>query len=239
MPSAMMRFSICLFLLVVLGQAGAAHVTDRLVVGMYAKPSSEGSPLKLLSSGTPLEVLQRRSGFVEVQLADGLKGWVEASYVSEEKPAKAMLLETQARLRHMGLQLATMRAECPAAGEADAAPLVASDGVPNTGDAQRREALDEAGARIAQLEQQLAGVHSAGEAQQRLDQLQDRVQQALQLLAEAQRVEPAVAEPESGYELFMRYRIWIAGLSAVLLGFVAGAAFVDYRFRKRHGGFRI
>ncbi|MGB5614201.1 MAG: SH3 domain-containing protein [Sedimenticolaceae bacterium] len=234
-----LRLVFCLFLFAGITTAGAAHITDKLVVGMYAEPGAGGSPLTLLSSGAPLEVLQRRDGFVEVRLADERKGWVEATYVTEEKPAKAMLLETQARLRHMGLQLAALKEKCPAADETDAAPVVPGDAVPGAGDTPLRQALDEAEARIAQLEQQLAASPPEWEAQQRLDQLQGRVRQALDLLADAQvPVSPSV-QPESAFDLFMRYRLWIAGLVLALLGFVAGAAFLDYRFRRRHGGFRL
>lgn len=95
---------LCIVLLLCSGLSVAAHITDKLVVGLYPSPKAEGVPLNLLSSGTPLEVLKRQDGFAEVRLADDSKGWIEATYITEEKPAKAMLLETQARLRQMGLE---------------------------------------------------------------------------------------------------------------------------------------
>jgi len=61
-----------LLLILLSAAAGAAHITDKLVVGIYADPGVDGSPLKLLSSGTPLEVLQRKDGFVEIRLSFGM-----------------------------------------------------------------------------------------------------------------------------------------------------------------------
>lgn len=84
----------------------AAHITDRLLAGLYAEPSTEQKPLKLLPSGTPVEVLERKPGFQRVRLGDGAEGWVEVDYVTEEKPAKAMLLEAQARIAELEAQLA-------------------------------------------------------------------------------------------------------------------------------------
>jgi len=69
--------------------------------------------------------------------------------------------------------------------------------------------------------------------------LQGRVRQALDLLADARVPMSPSVQPESAFDLLMRYRLWIAGLVLALLGFVAGAAFLDYRFRRRHGGFRL
>ncbi len=89
--------------------AWAAHITDKLVVGLYPAPTAEDAPLRLLASGTPLEVLDRRDGFVEVRLADDSVGWIESRYVTDEKPAKAQLLETQARLRQTRAALAALQ----------------------------------------------------------------------------------------------------------------------------------
>lgn len=95
----MWRQATLLLLLVGLaGAAIAAHVTDKLLVGLYQEPDTATEPMRLLPSATPLEILQRRSGLIRVKLADGTEGWVESGYISEEKPARARLLETQAKL---------------------------------------------------------------------------------------------------------------------------------------------
>jgi len=198
------RLLITLCLLAVARAASAAHITDKLVVGLYAQPVEEGAPLQLLSTGTPLEVLQRKAGFSEVRLADDTRGWVASSYVTEEKPAKAMLLETQAKLRLMGIELAALRErQLPQAGKArpaDTSPTGARE-------AQLRQALDTAEARAAELERQLA---------------------------EAQGLQPMRAEPAPPGPI-TRYQTWIAGLAALLVGFGAGVAVIDYRIRRRHG----
>jgi len=59
-------------LIVLSAAGGAAHITDKLVVGIYADPGVDGSPLQLLPSGTPLEVLQRKDEFVEIRLGFGM-----------------------------------------------------------------------------------------------------------------------------------------------------------------------
>lgn len=215
---------------------GAAHITDKLVVGLYAEPEARGTPLHLLSSGTPVEVLRREGKFAEVRMADDRTGWVEAEYVTDEKPAKAMLLETQARLRQMGMQLAALREKQADDGEPAAAPSVVP---PSAREAQLRQSLSEAESRIAELEQRVAEQPVAAAAQRQLLELRDQVRQALQLLADAQGV--ALSEDETDEELgFLdRYLVWIIGLGAAVLGFGMGVALIDYRIRKRYGGFRI
>lgn len=85
-------------LLLVIGSAQAAHITDKLLVGLYDKPDSSTKPIKVLPSGTPLEILEQKDTFSRVRLGDGMEGWVKSVYISKEKPARAMLLELQAKL---------------------------------------------------------------------------------------------------------------------------------------------
>ena len=218
------------------GLVGAAHITDQLVVGLYAEPKTEGKPLHLLSSGTPVEVLRREGGFAEVRLVDDRKGWVEAGYVTEEKPAKAMLLETQARLRQMGIQLAALREMQKNDGD----PLLPAPGPPPSArEAQLQQSLSKAESRVAELEQRVADQPVAAAAQQQLLELQDQVQQALQLLANARGMELREVQPPAEQGFFGRYQIWIIGLGAAVFGFGVGVAAIDYRIRKRYGGFRI
>ena len=208
-----------------------AHITDRLVVGVYPTPKVEGQPLQLLSSGEPLEVVGRQEGFVEVRLAGGQTGWVASDYVTDEKPARAMRLETQARLRQMGLELAKLR------GEPTAVEGAAGQNPVATGGDQR--ALARAEQKIVELQSALAAQPQASDAQERLDRLNARVREALDSLAATQdlTLQPkGVAPPASFLE---RYQTLIIGVAALVLGFVSGVAFIDYRIRKRYGGFRL
>jgi SH3 domain protein len=84
-------------LLMTFTSAQAAHITDKLLVGLYAKPAPGVQPIKVLPSGTPLEVLERKDAYSKVRLGDGKEGWVKSVYISDEKPARAMLLELQAK----------------------------------------------------------------------------------------------------------------------------------------------
>ncbi len=91
----MLRF--LFVLLFAIGSAQAAHITDKLLVGFYAKPDPASQPTKVLPSGTPLDVQKKNGAFSKVRLGDGKEGWVKTIYISNEKPARAMLLELQAK----------------------------------------------------------------------------------------------------------------------------------------------
>ena len=228
------RYFLILLMLALAGPSGAAHITDKLVVGIYAEATSAAPPIRLLSSGVPLEVLRRQGEFTEVRLADGVQGWVEARYVTDEKPAKAVLLETQTRLRALDAELRERKA-----GGTAAQTLSVPNLAPSAREAQLRQALGAAEARVAALEQQLQDQPRAAAAQERLEALQRQTQVALQVLAEARGMELVTAGPAAEEGLVGRYQVWIVAAAAAVLGFGIGVAFIDYRIRKRYSGFRI
>lgn len=224
-------------LLLLASFAGAAHITDKLVVGVYSAPQAEGTPLRLIASGTPLDVIGRDGTFSEVRLADGTRGWVESTYITDEKPAKAMLLETQAKLRQMGIEVAALREK---AGDGGAQADSADGAPPSAREAQLRRSLQQAERRVTELEQALADVSKQRAAQAQLDELRARTGEALRVLADAQGIK--LGEPPAGAAApgpLQRYGPWIIAVVAVVIGFAAGVAFIDYRIRKRYGGFRI
>ncbi len=83
----------------------SAHITDRLLAGMYETASSQQQPIKLLPSGTPIELLGEKEGFIKVQLVDGMVGWVEKRFLSDDKPAKVRLLALQSKYRQLQTKL--------------------------------------------------------------------------------------------------------------------------------------
>jgi len=119
-------------LLFAIGSAQAAYITDKLLVGFYAKPDASIQPTKVLPSSTPMEVLGKKNAFSKVRLGDGKEGWVKTIYISNEKPARAMLLELQAKsstiqnkLRQAEKALKAAKAEkaAPATNSANSAKL--------------------------------------------------------------------------------------------------------------------
>ena len=88
----------------------AAYITDKLVAGLYKEDKVTEKPLKALSSGTPLEVIERKGDFIKVRTSDGTIGWVEATYLTDEKPAKSLLLDTQAKVSMLQKQLDQLKA---------------------------------------------------------------------------------------------------------------------------------
>ena len=183
--------------------AGAIHITDKLAVGLH-EARGDDRPKRVLISGTPLELLERQGDLCRVQLGDGDSGWLECRYLTDEKPARTMLVESQARAGQLWDQVEGLK---------------------------------------RQLEQK----------QQRLDELELRLQAAAQIVEQqggpgavpevgetektplAGEIEPPGGAAQTGPEL----RLLLALLLGAAGGLLVGALLLYWRCRRRFGGLRI
>lgn len=83
-----------LLVLPVIAVAETAYVTDNLRLGIHQAEDTSDRAFRMLESGQPLEVLYRAGSYANVQLPDGVQGFVKANYLVTEKPAKLILAET-------------------------------------------------------------------------------------------------------------------------------------------------
>jgi len=194
----------------------AAHITDKLLAGMYAKPSTVEQPVQLLPSGTPVELMGEQDGFVKVQLVDGKTGWVEKRFLSEEKPAKVRLLSLQSKYRQ--LQEKLDRAE------------------------EKLADLNKPKEQVAIIEQE-SDKNASGELQVALAKAENEIQQLKQQaerreLGESSNGKATQAENE-GYSSLSWVSFLLLLVIVVLAGVYLGMRIQDGRQLKRHGGFRI
>ncbi len=174
------------------------YVTDKLILGLYAKPETSSESLSTLVSGTPLQTLERGKYFTRVRTPDGTEGWVKSAYLVEEKPPRLMLDEAQATNEQLKTQLQRTRGE-----------------------------LDELKAASSHTDTQLQELQAARDQRSaELERLQSQNRQLQQRVATHHRSVP------------LNWLIATGALTLVL-GVWAGYAWIDYRIRRRHGGFRI
>lgn len=86
-------------------KAESAYVSDRMFLGIYAQPNTEGAAIQTLGSGIEVEILETLDGFVKVRTAEGTEGWTRSRFISPEKPATLQLKELQAENKQLQAQL--------------------------------------------------------------------------------------------------------------------------------------
>jgi SH3 domain protein len=223
--------------------AWGARITDQLLAGFYANPDSTSQPLKVLPSGTPVEVLENKGEFARVRLGDNSEGWVERRFITDAKPAKVQLLELQARHGALQRELAQARRELkqlrggtPAvqaleqtlAATREELARLRRQQPDSEADTDQTQAADPG---LERLEQRLIEL----EAQNEL--LRERMSEAAALLGAAPPDADQAQQAPAGFTLHP----WHLPLLALLLlvAFLAGIAFKNYRMARRYGSFRF
>lgn len=93
--------------------AQAAFITDKIVVEVRTERLGQGTVLKKIPSGSSVEVLMSDGQYSRIRTADNVTGWINSTFLTNEKPAQLEYLElfakskvTEAKLRDAEEQLA-------------------------------------------------------------------------------------------------------------------------------------
>jgi len=98
--------SVLLLSITLNAQAETRYVSDELEIDMRSGTSNQHRILRMLPSGTALEVLEddKASGYSRVQTSSGAEGWILSRYLQTSTPASKRLAETEKKLAELELQ---------------------------------------------------------------------------------------------------------------------------------------
>jgi len=242
------------------------YVTDRILLGVHAAAEKNSLLVDSVPSGTSLEILDENNGFKKVKLPNGTEGWVDAAFLSAEQPAPAQyanllklhentkteLTQLSEKLKKVERELQVRQDELSNAKTSiqelrknKTAPVAENiTPITNTDD------LDTANEEIESLKKQIRELKAAQEMTARTDETENEsVNTAEELATLRARIELAMQNLK-GEEVLTLDDIasirpsmpsWFWGLFilVLVLGIAGGILFMDYRNRKRHGGFRV
>lgn len=191
--------------------AESAWIIDQVQVGLHESKNIDSPIIKLLPTGSKLEVLARENELVQVRDADDSTGWIDAGYLIPAKPTRQLLNETEAKLQAAEAELSRLREL-----QSDKAEVPAE--------------LQSLRATRQRLEAELAAERT------RVVELRKQIRD----LKPASGTDSAVTASAWLQRAIQSPRYLIAALAVVLLiGMLLGSWLIDYNNRRRHGGFRI
>ena len=151
----MRSLCVILLLLPLFAAAETAYVTDNLRLGLHQAEDTSDRAFRMLESGQALEILSRDRNYANVQLPDGVQGFVKAAYLVDEKPAKLIVAETIAERDALVAELEETR-------QAFAGPAATIEGLKNEA-ADLQSKLEGAESQIAELQEENASIQGMKE----------------------------------------------------------------------------
>jgi SH3 domain protein len=238
-------------LLLTAAAAGAEtlYVTNQIKVGLHEEKST-GSPIvKVIPTGTALEVIKKEEDVSYVREPGGASGWINNSYLVDRAPGSPADQEAMARvatlekqLNEARQQIRDMEAKAPTQPRANDKTLKElRDENASLSQQLKQEKLKsgELQVQMAELRKQVGVTKSNESLYQKITELSEQKKQLEIRLAKARDSAAAAnttapAPPEEN-----RRRLIAYVLLALILGLVVGVYIMDTVNRRRHGGFRI
>ena len=208
--------------------AASVYVIDTLAVGMHEDKQLDSPIIKVIPTGTPLEVLATEGNLMQVKTEEGIVGWVDATYVMEEKPAQLALLELEASYSEAQDQLRAAREEVAVLNDqVDRLEKVKQEqDASGEGTTDTRRDIDRLAEENQVLKDQLQKAHVA---------LATEASPGVTLGDGGDAKAPDARSGNLGLTTWH----WIMIAALMLLSFGFGAYLVDLSARRRHGGFRV
>lgn len=170
----------------------AAFITDKIVVNLYAQASDQGPVLKKLPSGTSLEIVSTDGQYTRVRTTDGINGWVNSQFITNERPTQLDYLELLGKNKTLEAELKAAREKAaPVPAPATTTPLISDAELADLQQrakdvAWMRVELKKARDRADELDAQLnAKSKTTAVSQQVLDQLRNENKTLQERLAAA------------------------------------------------------
>ncbi len=241
------------------------YVTDRILLGIHIEADESSTLIKSVPSGTELEVLDTAEGFIEIKLEDGTEGWVSTGFVMKETPATRKYDVLAHQYEQTTQELDKLKVDY---AKKDRELQIRRDQVSNATTTIRELKKRKGGAVVVdpEMENKLAAslqevetlklkiVELEKQPEPKVDMDQKQIFSELKEVKDKndvmqKRIDVALAHlngeriptAEELASIRPKFPAWYWSLLAIilLLGIIAGYFIMDYRFRRRHGGFRI
>ncbi|MGY8814671.1 MAG: TIGR04211 family SH3 domain-containing protein [Gammaproteobacteria bacterium] len=224
--------------------AEVVYVTDQLQIGLHSEKNLDSPIIKIVASGTSLELIKTEEQLSFVREPDGIGGWIDSSYISSTRSASALLRTAESRIKTLE---ETINKSSPMTVETGGMEI----NISNDEIELLRQQLQQETLRANQLQTDMSGLVLQLELAGNPDSLYEKIDQ---LSAANREMEQQLANiiggpPENllndidatdtGRDWLTAKNAFISVLILLVIGIIAGMYIMDFINRKRHGGFRV
>lgn len=223
-------------------QAETVYITDSLFIGMHKERSIDSEILKVLPTGTALEVIKRDNEFVNVRDTNGASGWISERNLMSHDPNNDEGLDehsAQSKIRDLETELQNIKLQQVSDNKDLAQDLNAEEikklKIENKKLKQQASSnklkSGEMQANLAELRNQISQRGSNSKLINKVKQLTETNAQLKDEIGQLQKTSNTDSFKLSNPVIF-------SGI-ALLLGLLVGIIFMDRREKHRYGGLRL
>ena len=207
--------------------AEIAYVTDEVNIGLHKEPTNESPIIKLVPSGTKLNIIERENDLIHVEEPEGVRGWINTQNVLNNKPGKTKINKLKITNKELHKKIEIL--------EKESTKLISQE--------ELEQKLNSERLKVGELQVELTNIKSRAGNIQTSDKLLADIEQLKsvnkQLIDQFESTginrenSPSSIEPQKKPLSFSIFLI------IFIFGIAGGIFILDYINRRKHGGFRV
>ena len=207
--------------------AEVAYVTDEVNIGLHKEPTNESPIIKLVPSGTELNIIERENDLIHVEEPEGVRGWINTQNALNNKPGKTKINELEITNKELHKKIETL--------EKKSTELISQGELEKKLNSERLK-VGELQVELTNIKSRAGNIQTSDKLLTDIEQLKHANKQLIDQLESAginRKNSLGSIKPENESSSFSIFLI------IFIFGIVSGLFILDYINRRRHGGFRI
>lgn len=220
--------------------AETIYIDDNVLVGIHRENSIDSEILKVIPSGTALQVIKQDKSLTQIKSPDGTTGWIDNKYLVKTAPGRAQLQEAQDRITQLEKEITDLKSNTNTGNPESNTDLAKENDDLKQLLKSERLRVGELQAQAAELKNKLGHENNNTETTKKLEQL---ASEKAELQKQIETLQTTANNQSKNISIdisqFNWKKILITICISLVLGFAAGVYVLDLIIRRRHGGFRI
>ena len=207
--------------------AEVAYVTDEVNIGLHKEPTNESPIIKLVPSGTELNIIERENDLIHVEEPEGVRGWINTQNALNNKPGKTKINELEITNKKLHEIIETL--------EEKSTELISQGELEKKLNSERLK-VGELQVELTNIKSRAGNIQTSDKLLTDIEQLKHANKQLIDQLESAginRKNSLGSIKPENESSSFSIFLI------IFIFGIASGIFILDYINRWRHGGFRI
>ncbi len=207
--------------------AEIAYVTDEVNIGLHKEPTNESPIIKLVPSGTKLNIIERENDLIHVEEPEGVRGWVNTQNVLNNKPGKTKINELEITNKELHKKIETLKKE--------STKLISQEELEQKLNSERLK-VGELQVELTNIKSRAGNIQTSDKLLADIEQLKSVNKQLIDQFESAginRENSPSSIEPQKEPLSFSIFLI------IFIFGIAGGIFILDYINRRKHGGFRV
>ena len=217
--------TICITSVVV--HAEVAYVTDKIEIGLHQEPSNESPIIKLVPSGTKLNIIERENDLIYAEEPEGVRGWLNSQNILNSKPGRTKVIELETVNKELEKKIQTLQNESEQS--------ISNEELEKKLNTERLK-VGELQVELTNIKSKAGNIESNDKLLADINHLKNANKQLINQLESS-----GIVSDENGNQISSKNSSlkFISFMIIFIFGVIGGILILDFINRRRHGGFRV